>query len=283
MTSLMLHRCRTGFISLQRKHAVKNGSTRRVDILAYNADTKQGIIVDPTIRFEVECHQLVEVHFEKKSIYEPTINYFKLKYALIHVEHDVIVVHRSGEIRNTPRKYIKRREQGEKSSLQRLTRLQWRYTSTDGIMCSEMSDGVLKRVFVREGDILNICSRQLTISLPSLKQTGPLGVKSNGDRYGRSRVATGPENMQAIVSGLSRRQSLWFVYMLDSKHTTHNVYGRQLSLVLSCTMTLGRKQIESQQKLYLWSAQRQVFNINIAAADDYIKLIHLQSTQIRHR
>ncbi|KAJ4444357.1 hypothetical protein ANN_06149 [Periplaneta americana] len=64
----------------------KNGSTRRVDILAYNADTKQGIIVDPTIRFEVECHQSAEVHREKKSIYEPTVNYFKLKYALIHVE-----------------------------------------------------------------------------------------------------------------------------------------------------------------------------------------------------
>ncbi|KAJ4427667.1 hypothetical protein ANN_25315 [Periplaneta americana] len=59
---------------------------RRVDILAYNADTKQGIIVDPTIRFEVECHQSAEVHLEKKSIYEPTVNYFKFKYALIHVE-----------------------------------------------------------------------------------------------------------------------------------------------------------------------------------------------------
>ncbi|KAJ4451101.1 hypothetical protein ANN_02540 [Periplaneta americana] len=64
----------------------ENGPTRRVDILAYNADTKQGIIVDPMIRFEVECHQSAEVHLEKKSIYEPTVNYFKLKYALIHVE-----------------------------------------------------------------------------------------------------------------------------------------------------------------------------------------------------
>ncbi|KAJ4435843.1 hypothetical protein ANN_18462 [Periplaneta americana] len=69
-----------------RKHAVENGSTRRVDILAYNADTKKGIIVDPTIRFEVGCHQSAEVHLEKKSIYEPTVNYFKLKYALIHAE-----------------------------------------------------------------------------------------------------------------------------------------------------------------------------------------------------
>ncbi|KAJ4433368.1 hypothetical protein ANN_15627 [Periplaneta americana] len=64
----------------------ENGSTRRVDILAYNADTKQGITVDPMIRFEVGCHQSAEVHLGKKSIYEPTVNYFKLKYALIHVE-----------------------------------------------------------------------------------------------------------------------------------------------------------------------------------------------------
>ncbi|KAJ4431824.1 hypothetical protein ANN_20429 [Periplaneta americana] len=38
-------------------------------------------------------------------------------------------------------------------------------------MSSERSDDVLKRVFVQEGDILGICARQLTISLPSLKQT----------------------------------------------------------------------------------------------------------------
>ncbi|KAJ4440267.1 hypothetical protein ANN_08406, partial [Periplaneta americana] len=78
--------------SFLRKHAVENGSTRRVDILAYNANTKQGIIVDPTIRFEVECHQSAEVHLEKKSIYEPTVNYFKLKYALIHVETGDVTV-----------------------------------------------------------------------------------------------------------------------------------------------------------------------------------------------
>ncbi|KAJ4434709.1 hypothetical protein ANN_23277 [Periplaneta americana] len=56
------------------------------DVQSYNADTKQGIIVDPTIRFEVECRQSADVYLEKKSIYEPTVNYFKLKYVLIHVE-----------------------------------------------------------------------------------------------------------------------------------------------------------------------------------------------------
>ncbi|KAJ4436285.1 hypothetical protein ANN_18916 [Periplaneta americana] len=76
----------------------ENGSTRRVDILAYNADTKQGIIVDPTIRFEVGCHQSAEVHHEKKSIYEPTVNYIKLKYALIHVEVFGLLVGARGTI-----------------------------------------------------------------------------------------------------------------------------------------------------------------------------------------
>ncbi|KAJ4451989.1 hypothetical protein ANN_03473 [Periplaneta americana] len=75
--------CLIGYTPLRKAEI---GSTRRVDILAYNADTKQGIIVDPTICFEVECHQPAEVHLEKKSTSEPTVNYFKLKYALIHVE-----------------------------------------------------------------------------------------------------------------------------------------------------------------------------------------------------
>ncbi|KAJ4451118.1 hypothetical protein ANN_02558 [Periplaneta americana] len=75
-----------GWIVEEEISCLAENGLRRVDILAYNADTKQGIIVDPTIRFEVECHQSAEVHLEKKSIYEPTVNYFKLKYALIHVE-----------------------------------------------------------------------------------------------------------------------------------------------------------------------------------------------------
>ncbi|XP_069689494.1 uncharacterized protein [Periplaneta americana] len=82
---------------------------------------------------------------------------------------------RSRSTSKNPQRY-KRRQQAGKISLQRLTLLQWRYTSTDCIMSSEKSDGVLKHVFVQEGNILSICSRQLTISLPSLKQTGPLSI-----------------------------------------------------------------------------------------------------------
>ncbi|PSN40802.1 hypothetical protein C0J52_23257 [Blattella germanica] len=39
-----------------------NGSTRLVDILAYNPTTKEGIIVDPTIRFQMGSFQAEEVH-----------------------------------------------------------------------------------------------------------------------------------------------------------------------------------------------------------------------------
>ena len=59
----------------------KNGSMRRVDIIAFKADG-QGIIVDPTIRFEMGCHQAMEVHKEKQDIYVPTVDYFKTKYKL---------------------------------------------------------------------------------------------------------------------------------------------------------------------------------------------------------
>ncbi|KAJ4434734.1 hypothetical protein ANN_23302 [Periplaneta americana] len=92
------HKGRAKFLGSNSRRQ-PNGSTRRVDILAYNADTKQGIIVDPTIRFEVECHQSAEVHLEKKSIYEPTVNYFKLKYALIHVEIFGLLIGARGTIK----------------------------------------------------------------------------------------------------------------------------------------------------------------------------------------
>ncbi|KAJ4451289.1 hypothetical protein ANN_02750 [Periplaneta americana] len=114
--------------------------------------------------------------------------------------------------------------------------LQWRYTSTDWTMCSERSDGVLKRVFVREGDILSIFSRQLTISLPSLNQTDPLGVESNGDRYEslqgkgllagkvailafpRSQLGKDPHSFDAAsINSLHSQRPLAVVVQLDPK------------------------------------------------------------------
>ena len=45
-----------------------NDSVWRADIIAFQSDGK-AIIVDPTIRFEMGRHQVLEVHEEKKKTY----------------------------------------------------------------------------------------------------------------------------------------------------------------------------------------------------------------------
>ena len=57
--------------------------------------------------------------------------------------------------------------------MQRLTQLQRRYASADWVMCSERSDGGLKHVFVREGDILSIWSSQ-TLDLVGARRDGDI-------------------------------------------------------------------------------------------------------------
>lgn len=63
-----------------------DGSTRRVDIIAMQKNSKHGLIIDPTIRFEQNHDQSLSVDAEKKKIYDPTIPYFLDKYQLNHVE-----------------------------------------------------------------------------------------------------------------------------------------------------------------------------------------------------
>jgi hypothetical protein len=60
----------------------EGGSNRRLDILAYNKETKTGTIIDPTIRFETHKNQPDEVNIEKRKIYEPCEKYLKEKYEL---------------------------------------------------------------------------------------------------------------------------------------------------------------------------------------------------------
>jgi hypothetical protein len=50
-----------------------DGSNRRVDILAFNERTREGFIIDPTVRFENAITQSDDVDNEKKLIYEPCI------------------------------------------------------------------------------------------------------------------------------------------------------------------------------------------------------------------
>ncbi|KAJ4428092.1 hypothetical protein ANN_24106 [Periplaneta americana] len=65
----------------------ENESTRQVDILAYNADTKQGFIVDPTIGFEVGCHRklLKDIPPEPRRL---AVASFRL-----NTEHDILGKH----------------------------------------------------------------------------------------------------------------------------------------------------------------------------------------------
>ncbi|KAJ4436951.1 hypothetical protein ANN_17083 [Periplaneta americana] len=66
-----------------------NGSNRRIDIIAISESLSQGMIIDPTIRFETYKGQPEDVHEEKRAIYVPTILYYrpKDKYQL----HDISV------------------------------------------------------------------------------------------------------------------------------------------------------------------------------------------------
>jgi hypothetical protein len=72
-----------GLQVVEEVHCIaQGGSNRRLDILAYNPETKVGTIIDPTIRFETNINQPDEVNKEKRTIYEPCIEYLKDKYQL---------------------------------------------------------------------------------------------------------------------------------------------------------------------------------------------------------
>ena len=72
-----------GFTVFEEVHGLaNNGSSRRIDIIAFKPSTGIGMIVDPSVRFESHSGQPKEVDEEKKAIYEPTIEYYKQKYGL---------------------------------------------------------------------------------------------------------------------------------------------------------------------------------------------------------
>ena len=74
--------------------------------------------------------------------------------------------------------------------MQRLTQLQWRYASADWVIFSERSDGMLKHVFVREEDILDLVGARRvgnTEQLTKLKQLTTerekMAMESSEDKY----------------------------------------------------------------------------------------------------
>ncbi|KAJ4427585.1 hypothetical protein ANN_25233 [Periplaneta americana] len=66
----------------------KDGSSRRVDIIATDRRNDRAIIIDPTVRFKTAVEQPVAVHEEKKTIYDPTIQYFRDYY---HIQGQIEV------------------------------------------------------------------------------------------------------------------------------------------------------------------------------------------------
>ncbi|KAJ4447114.1 hypothetical protein ANN_09114 [Periplaneta americana] len=62
------------------------GNTRRIDIIAFKESTRSGFIIDPTVRFETNEEQPVEVDKEKNNICNPTIPYYLQKYQLEELE-----------------------------------------------------------------------------------------------------------------------------------------------------------------------------------------------------
>ncbi|KAJ4446752.1 hypothetical protein ANN_13449 [Periplaneta americana] len=66
----------------------KDGSYRRVDIIAIDRKNDRAIIIDPTVCFETAVERPVAVHEEKKTIYDPTIQYFRDYY---HIQGQIEV------------------------------------------------------------------------------------------------------------------------------------------------------------------------------------------------
>uniref|UniRef100_A0A8D8W4U5 Reverse transcriptase n=1 Tax=Cacopsylla melanoneura TaxID=428564 RepID=A0A8D8W4U5_9HEMI len=64
-----------------------DGSVRRIDIIAIDRKKKSGIIIDPTIRFEVQQVQPLEIDKDKKDIsYLLSVTHYKEKYSLEEIE-----------------------------------------------------------------------------------------------------------------------------------------------------------------------------------------------------
>lgn len=63
-----------------------NGSIRRVDIIAYDEQSRNGYIIDPTVRYENDVNQETEVNEEKKRIYEPCVADIQAKVKLKNIE-----------------------------------------------------------------------------------------------------------------------------------------------------------------------------------------------------
>ncbi|KAJ4446943.1 hypothetical protein ANN_13645 [Periplaneta americana] len=73
-----------GFTSGDGAILAANGSTRRADIIIIDRQKDKGVILDPTIRFEMHEQQPQEVCREKQVIYEPCCQHLGAQYHITH-------------------------------------------------------------------------------------------------------------------------------------------------------------------------------------------------------
>jgi hypothetical protein len=93
------HLRQKGWLTYEEVHCTsETGSNKRVDIICYKANTKEGFIIDPTVRTEISHEQAEEVNREKKAHYNPCIEYFKEKYKLDSIEVMGLLVGARGTI-----------------------------------------------------------------------------------------------------------------------------------------------------------------------------------------
>ena len=86
----------------------ETGSHRRVDIIAVQPDSSSAIIIDPTIRWEINDDQPILVHREKCSIYELTTQYYRKKYHLTSIEVVGLMIGARGTITDFFVKFCRR-------------------------------------------------------------------------------------------------------------------------------------------------------------------------------
>ncbi|KAJ4441349.1 hypothetical protein ANN_11204 [Periplaneta americana] len=92
------HRARTAIANLLRNrgwevheiHCVsEDDSHRRVDIIAIDRRTQKAMVLDPTIYFERDTNQALQINDDKRAKYVPCLPYFSEKYGISLYNWDV--------------------------------------------------------------------------------------------------------------------------------------------------------------------------------------------------
>jgi Reverse transcriptase (RNA-dependent DNA polymerase) len=78
---------KTGLTVFEEIHcSAELGSNRRIDMIAFDKDSRQGFIIDPTIRTEANPTQPEDVNLEKQEIYYPCVPDLMIKYNLQQID-----------------------------------------------------------------------------------------------------------------------------------------------------------------------------------------------------